>query len=191
MNHYSDMSKVQEAEEQFRLLFDAHFADVWRFARRRCDSTQDADDATAETFAVAWRRREDVPEEEIRLWLFGVARRVLANQRRALQRQRRLRLRMTETHLPATHADEEWPERDASVAALRTLSADDRELLIMQAWDGLAVEEMAVMLGCTPNAVSLRLFKARKRLAIALQGKDVTPLGHVAGGHLSTEGGQS
>jgi RNA polymerase sigma-70 factor, ECF subfamily len=191
MNNYSDIPRPQEAEEQFRALFDAHFEDVWRFARRRCDSGQDADDVTAETFAVAWRRRDDVPAEEIRLWLFGVVRRVLANQRRAVQRQHRLRLRVAQTFVPEAPADEEWQHRDTWAAALRALPAADRELLIMQAWDGLAVGEMATILDCSPNAVSLRLHKARRRLAQALLEKDMAPLGHVAGGSLSTEGGQS
>jgi RNA polymerase sigma-70 factor (ECF subfamily) len=42
----------------------------------------------------------------------------------------------------------------------------------MRAWDELPVQEMAVLLGCTPNAVSLRLHKARRRLAAALRGTE-------------------
>jgi RNA polymerase sigma-70 factor (ECF subfamily) len=52
--------------------------------------------------------------------------------------------------------------------ALARLSSEDRDLLIMRAWDELPVTEMAGLLGCTPNAVSLRLHKARRRLADAL-----------------------
>ncbi len=78
----------------FRQLFDAHMAEVWRYARRRCATATDADDVVAETFAVAWRRRADVPRDDAaRLWLLGTARRVLANQRRSQGRQHRLRTR--------------------------------------------------------------------------------------------------
>jgi hypothetical protein len=59
-------------DESFQQLFADHFPDVWRFARRRTPSSEDADDVAAETFAVAWRRRHDLPEDEARPWLFGV-----------------------------------------------------------------------------------------------------------------------
>lgn len=161
----------------FRRLFDEHLDAVWRFARRRCDSTSDADDVAGETFAVAWRRRADLPPpDEVGLWLFGVARRVLANQRRTTLRQERLQLRLAATTIrPATTtapADEGLGERDTLVAAFTALDPGDRDLLIMRTWDGLAVTDIAVLLGCTPNAASIRIHKARRRLAEALEPED-------------------
>jgi RNA polymerase sigma factor (sigma-70 family) len=87
----------------FRELFDAHLADVWRYARRRCATSADADDVAGETFAVAWRRRAALPpgEGDARLWLLGTARRVLANQRRSQNRQHRLRTRATGMAAPS------------------------------------------------------------------------------------------
>jgi DNA-directed RNA polymerase specialized sigma24 family protein len=85
------------AESRYRSLFEAHFAEIWKFARRRCDSSQDADDVTFETFAVAWRRRDDAPAREVRLWLFGVARRILVNHRRSTERQAKVRVYLAET----------------------------------------------------------------------------------------------
>ena len=162
-------------ERQFSALFDEHFAEVWRFARRRTD---EADDATSDTFAVAWRRRHDLPaEDDLRLWLLGTARRVLANQRRSTGRRQRLHRRVevaavalpTEPDPADVVADR---EADPLLAALATLSGADRELLVMRAWDGLSVTDMATLLDVTPNAVSLRLHKARARLAAALDGTD-------------------
>jgi RNA polymerase sigma-70 factor (ECF subfamily) len=47
-------------------MFDTQMPGVWRYARRRCSSTDDADDVVADTFAVAWRRRSDIPAEDVR-----------------------------------------------------------------------------------------------------------------------------
>jgi DNA-directed RNA polymerase specialized sigma24 family protein len=79
-------------------LFNENFADVWRFVRRRTMSSADADEVTAETFATACRRSADLPPgPERRLWLFGVARYVLANHRRTLARRHRLSARRTQS----------------------------------------------------------------------------------------------
>jgi RNA polymerase sigma-70 factor (ECF subfamily) len=159
-------------EAAFRDLFEAQFGDVWRFARRRCWSGDQADDVAAETFAVAWRRREELPVgRAIRLWLFGTARLVLANQRRSDHRQERLGDRLASQPAPVgggDPADQVVDSDDRLRVALDGLTHDDRDLLIMRAWDGLAVTEIAALLDCTPNAASIRLHKARGRLAAAL-----------------------
>ena len=168
---------VDDPAEEFRALFDRHLDPVWRYARRRCESAEDADDIAAETFAVAWRRQRELPPaDEVGLWLFGVARRVLANQRRTAERQGRLHLRLAE--VAATEPSMGEPadtgsNLDRSLAhALAQLAPDDRELLLLRAWDGLRVQDIAVLLACTPNAVSIRLHKARRRLASLLQPKE-------------------
>lgn len=175
--------------EAFVSLFHEAFADVWKFARRRCTASADADDVAAETFAVAWRRRRDAPGAESRLWLFGIALRVIANQHRSAARQERLRLRLVEDASPPT--GDESPAYDGTLlAALAALSPDDRELLIMRAWDDLPVTDMAHLLACSPNAVSLRLHKARRRLMVAIE-KETAPTGHVMEDPPSLEGEMS
>jgi RNA polymerase sigma-70 factor (ECF subfamily) len=165
------MTPVPADDERFRALFDANFAELWRFARRRCPNAADADDVTAQVYAVAWRRRNDLPEgDDQRLWLFGVARRVLANQRRSGARRDRLLRRMVAITDPPDAAEPE-PPHDELHAALRTLDDDDREVVMMRCWDGLGVGEIAAVLGCTPNAVSIRLHRARRRLAHRLVGQ--------------------
>lgn len=140
---------------------------MWRFARRRCGSSADADDVTAETFTIAWRRRHDLPAQgERRLWLFGTARKVIANHHRGNTRRARLTERLAKLPVQVT-ADpaHEVVDRSRDVqGALRSLSPDDREVLILRGWDGLAVREIADLWGCTPNAASLRLHRARGRL---------------------------
>ncbi len=159
----------------FRSVFDAHFIDVWSYARRRCASSADADDVAAETFAVAWRRRDDLPPGQERLWLFGVARRVLANQRRGAGRREDLHVRLIHHEGTAGsldgHDGGDGPEGKVW-EALASLSADDRELLLLRAWDGLAVSDIAVLLECSANAASLRLRRARAHLREALPATD-------------------
>lgn len=167
-------------EATFRALADRQLADVWRFARRRCHTAEDADDVASETFAVAWRRRDDLPVgDDARLWLYGVARKVIANQRRSTSRLHRLREKVGASIVVAPHvadpADVAVARSDGALRrALATLSEADRELLLMRAWDGLAVTDIAALLDISPNAASVRLTKARNKLAAALAPRDST-----------------
>ena len=161
-------------EEDFRRLFDEHNRQVLAYALRRTGQRADAEDVVAGTFAVAWRRFADAPEEELRLaWLYAIAARVLANQRRSLRRLAALRTRLRA--VPAA-AHEEGELQDV-VAALKQLRRDDQEILRLAAWEGLTNAELAVALGCSENAATIRLHRARKRLAEQLV-KGTDPAGH-------------
>jgi RNA polymerase sigma factor (sigma-70 family) len=167
-------------EERFRGLFADNFTDVWRFARRRTASGTDADDVVAETFAVAWRRRDDVPIDAALLWLFGVARNVLANHHRELGRRGRLHLRLALTDAtPVGYHDPPAASEELLWPALAALSDGDRELLLLRAWEGLGVGEIATVLGVSPANVSSRLHKARQRLSRELERRDPLSGGHV------------
>jgi RNA polymerase sigma-70 factor (ECF subfamily) len=163
--------------ETFGDLFAANFADVWRFARRRVDSGPEADDIAAETFAVAWRRRDELPAATARLWLFGVARLVLANHRRDHDRRGRLHLKLAGAAPISTWARP--PSDELLWPALAALAEDDRELLLMRAWDELSVPEIADVLEISAANVSSRLHKARRRLDAEIRRRDPDALGHV------------
>jgi RNA polymerase sigma-70 factor (ECF subfamily) len=166
-------------EDQFRDFYATHVADVWRFVRRRTMSATEADDLCADTFAVAWRRRADIPAEAARLWLFGVGRRVLANHRRETERRGRLHWRLARDAAPPISYEDAVPSETALWHALAALPAGDRELLLMRAWDDLDVAEIAVVLGIGAPTVSSRLYKARRRLARELERRDSPPAAHV------------
>ncbi|WP_026410850.1 RNA polymerase sigma factor [Actinomadura oligospora] len=157
-------------EDEFADVFAATYKPLLGYALRRCDSPEDAADVVAETFAIAWRRSAEMPGGgEARLWLYGVARRVLANQRRGARRHG-LRTEALIAEL-AVHA----PPRDDSAVAevFGRLPDRDRELLALVAWEGLSTTEIATVLGCSSNAVSIRLHRARKRFARALRSAGV------------------
>jgi RNA polymerase sigma factor (sigma-70 family) len=154
---------------RFRAVFDANYHHVLGYALRRTGSKEDAEDVVAETFLTTWRRLDRLPEGAgVRPWLYGVARRALANQRRGDVRRARLtgRLRASEGVTPRANAEGEVA---AVAAAFARLSEDDREVLALVAWEELDAGEVATVLGCSRNAARIRLHRARRRLARELE----------------------
>lgn len=161
---------MADDRERFERLYRENFRAVLRFALARIDPER-AKDVAAETFLVAWRRLDDVPAEP-RLWLLGVARRVIAGQFRSEARRQALALRLRAARgSDATEADLSGPlaERDQVLAAFAALGERDREVLRLVTWDGLSAAEAAEVLGVTRLAFAVRLHRARKRLARALE----------------------
>lgn len=140
------------------------------YAVRRTDDPQDAADAVADTFLVAWRRLADMPTGgAARPWLYGVARKSLANQRRGALRREQLADRFgaeLANQLKSEPADS--ARDDALHEALATLAPDDREVLLLSAWEGLSPAEIAKATGARGVTVRSRLHRARRRLRAAL-----------------------
>jgi RNA polymerase sigma-70 factor (ECF subfamily) len=92
----------EHRERRFSYLYREHYRSVWAYAVRRIESRADAADVVADVFATAWRRLPDVPDSPADLlWLYGVARRVVAGKRRSAARMRNLIARMQATVVPA------------------------------------------------------------------------------------------
>jgi RNA polymerase sigma factor (sigma-70 family) len=177
------MSQSEPREVTFRRLYAEHFDAILGYALRRTDRADDAADVTAETFLVAWRRLAHVPGgSEARPWLYGVARRVLANHRRGDRRRTSLgdRLRRELATVVPDHSDDIVQRADVT-AAMRRLSARDQEVLELQLWEGLEPREIAEVLGLTTVVVRPRLSRARARLRVLAgdrPGNDPGPPGH-------------
>lgn len=160
-------------QERFRGLYDEQFNPLLGYALRRVDRPEDASDIVSETFLVAWRRLDDVPPgDEARLWLYGVARRTLANHRRGDGRRGALgdRLRQELATSVPDHAGD-VSERETVRAALLRLAGRDREVIELTAWEGLEPREIAEVLGISSIAVRSRLSRSRARLR-ALMAED-------------------
>jgi RNA polymerase sigma-70 factor (ECF subfamily) len=156
-------------EERFDALWRDHARGVLRYARRRVPP-DDVDDVVAETFVVAWRRIDAVPDPALP-WLLGVARRVASNVARAARRRHALagRVGATREHDPRRStvdpvADSD-PEAGPVVSALQRMREGDRELLTLIAWDGLSAAEAARVVGCSDAALRVRLHRARRRFS--------------------------
>ena len=160
---------VEQADRQFTQLFNQHYRDVYAYCRRRSNA-QTAADCAAETFVVAWRRRDDLPADDAALpWLYGVARRVLANEFRGSRRRRRLFDRLR-TDAPGLGAEPEVVvvRRDEDrrvMAALQRLRPAEQELLRLALWEELPHEQIAERLGCSTAAATQRIYRATRKAA--------------------------
>lgn len=143
-------------------LYEATSRQVLAYAVRRAARSEDAEEVAAETFAIAWRRLSDAPAYPLP-WLYGIARRVLANQRRSADRRGRLRDRLFGHARHEAH--DVRTEGGPALAALARLRGDDQELLRLVAWEDLDHRAIAQVLGISVNAVAVRLHRARNRFA--------------------------
>lgn len=164
-----------DGAERFEAAYEAHLASVLAFAIRRVPR-HEAEDIVAETFAVAWRRRDSIPDPSLP-WLYGVARHVIRNQERSSRRVARLRGKLGSQ--PSTLAGdpaESVDELDAFAEAFARLNEGQREILRLVAWEGLDHAEAAAVLECSRTAFRVRLHRARSELT-----KRMDEAGHVKG----------
>ena len=155
-------------DETFESLFRENYAALRAYALRRA-APDAAQDVVAETFLVAWRRLDDIPDDALP-WLFGVARRVLANQRRSADRGAALQRRLVHARMPAGSSDpaERAGDNELMRVALGRLSESSREALMLVAWHGLTAARAARAAGCSRATFAVRLHRARRRLAAEL-----------------------
>ncbi len=162
-------------EDLLDAVYRRYSADVTAYALRRCPA-DDAADVVSETFVVVWRRIGDVPEEPaVRPWLFGIARRVLANQRRGFRRRGALVERAASflvPHLQTVPAVDIDGDAELVKEALALISGSDRELLMLAAWEGLSPSDIATVFGISNSNARKRLFRARQRLSAEIDQLD-------------------
>lgn len=155
-------SSRQAAERRFNELFD-HLGLVVAYARRR--GGLDPDATAAEVMTIAWRRLPTVPDGDPRPWLIATARNLLMNEWRRDAHERAAVTRLDGRDFapaPTLGLD------PALESALRRLSLDDREALILIAWEELTPTEAARSLDISATAFRVRLHRARRRLRAAL-----------------------
>lgn len=168
---------VVSRRSTFDALYAQHAAAVKAYVVRRAQSSI-ADDVVADTFMVCWRRLEDVPEDPLP-WLLGVAARVLKTHRRSDSRGRRLRERLAGGQRTADPAPS--LSLDGTLgAAVRRMREDDRDLLLLIAWEGLTPSQAAAVLGIRPATARVRLHRARERLRLELADSGEEPGTHRA-----------
>jgi len=156
-----------DARERFEALAAEVVEPVRRFLARRTDRDT-ADDVLAETLLVCWRRLDEVPDPALP-WVYGVARLCLSNAGRSDRRQRRLAARISVVDPPEEAVREPDPPDPRVGAALEAMRPEEAELLRLWAWEQLGPGEIAEVLGITPNAVSIRLHRARGKFVEELR----------------------
>jgi RNA polymerase sigma-70 factor (ECF subfamily) len=161
------MDDRSAAEARFASVF-AHLGLITSYARRR--GAHDPDEIAAEAMAIAWRRLADVPLDDARPWLIATARNLLLADRR----RRGKPVADLDSVEPAAPAELPAPAVDLDAEledALRSLSAHDREALLLVAWEDLTPTAAAASLGITAAAFRVRLHRARRRLLFELESR--------------------
>lgn len=162
------MEADEARQRRFRAVYEDHLDRVARYAARRIDA-REVHDVAAETFLVAWRRLDDVPQDALP-WLFATARRVMANRRRSTTRRRALDEKLAAVPAPRSDAPDAGGIDRKLLAAIAALPEAEREAFMLVAWDGLEPARAAEAAGCGAGTFRMRLHRARTQLK-----RDLTP----------------
>lgn len=155
-------------QDGFEALYRAQYAAVRRFAARRLGGA-DGDDIVAATFELAYRKLSDRHPHPVG-WLFRTAGNLVKAELRRQSRERRA----TQDAAVLGDAGED-PDLGILRSILDTLSPVHRDVLALTYWDGLAAADVAVVLGCSEQAVWKRISRAREEIRRAWpQDRDVS-----------------
>lgn len=167
------MDRAPSDDARFRSLYEEYYDAMRDYCLRRLPS-DDTNDALADIFMVAWRRLDTVPDgEQARLWLFGVARKVVSSTQRSTRRRQRLTAKAIATGDGGATVDTESlvvrrSQDTALIEAIATLKPDDQELIRLKAWEELSHADIGAVLGISAHAVDMRLNRALKKAKKAI-----------------------
>ncbi|MBN9150692.1 MAG: RNA polymerase sigma factor [Salinibacterium sp.] len=166
-----DRLQVRDRSAEVSDLVERESGKLLNYFLRRTSNHEDAADLLGETLLIVWRRERSIPEDETqsRMWMYGIARKVLAGQRRGNRRRTALRQRLAEelnTPQP-DHADDEM--LDVVRSAIQQLDAIDQEIVRLHYWDGFSLVEAASLLGLRPATVRSRHARIRSKLRIKFE----------------------
>ena len=162
------MDDRERDTERFEALYRSTYRDLVTYCRRRVPNHA-VDDVVAATYVVAWRRLDDVlAAKHPPAWLYGVAYKVIGNQRRSRNRLAALRSKLLSQPPDPQPGPAALVELDEDVTramdALGRLPPDDQEIIRLATFEGLQYDEIAVALDKSTGAVRSQLFRARQRL---------------------------
>lgn len=152
----------------YRQLFEQHWSRVRHHVECYVDNAADVDELTAEVFAVAWKKL-DPARPFAPSWFLRTANNKLRDRtRRARSRDRALAALERGLEDPSEPMDP--MEKLALRAAIRSLNARERQVVVLTYWDGLSAGEVAEVLRTTSEAVWATLTRARRKLRRKLEG---------------------
>jgi RNA polymerase sigma-70 factor (ECF subfamily) len=166
--------------DAFAELFHRHSGEIGRYVTRRVGPGI-AEDIVAETFLVAFRRRDsyDRSQKDARPWLYGIATNVMRRHRRdevrALRALERTGIDPVMTESFADRVDGQVSAAETSrllAPALARLNAAQRDVLLLTAWAGLTLDQIAEVLDIPHGTVRSRLNRARTKIRAALPGAE-------------------
>ncbi len=183
-----------EISPAFSDTYDTYSKDVYAYFLRRVPA-EDAQDSVAETFVVVWRRWHERPaNDQLLLWIYGIARNVLANHNRSVSRQMKLRQKLLGAptgQVAITDGGlESRFEHDRVLDALSKLSATEQETLRLLEWEGLSREQIASIFGVSRAAIDQRISRAYRRMEQRLSPELSSSLMRSTPSVAATEGGR-
>ncbi|WP_370566136.1 RNA polymerase sigma factor [Cryobacterium sp. BB736] len=162
---------MREHSESRRARIERAVADhspaLLAYLSRRVEPSHDAADLLAETFMILWKRAASLPRsnDEVRPWMFGIARNVLLHHRRSGYRRRavadRLRSELLTNHDSGFVDSSEYAELHAM---LRELDPVDRDIIGLVHWDGFSLVEVSRILRIKEGTIRSRYHRARAQL---------------------------
>ncbi|MFB9833273.1 RNA polymerase sigma factor [Actinoallomurus acaciae] len=174
-SHVIDLSRRDP--NTFTELFHRHSAEIGRYVTRRVGPGI-AEDIVAETFLVAFRRRDsyDLARKDARPWLYGIATNVLRRHRRdEIRTLKALERTGVDPVVSEGFADRVDRQVTASATSralapvLARLNVGQRDVLLLTAWADLTVDEVAEVLGIPQGTARSRLNRARTKIRTALK----------------------
>lgn len=153
----------------FTTFYEAHAGRVLAYALRRAPRDV-AEEVVEDVFLTAWRRTKEVPSDDPVPWLLATARNYLRNHQRSERRRTQLTVRLAADYRDADASDPalRLEQMEQAIAALEALPESLKEVVMLIAWDGLDRRAAARVLGCSVPALAVRLHRARRLLASAL-----------------------
>lgn len=174
-----------DRRRRFEAVVEEVYEPLQRYLARRVHP-DDVSELLDDSLLVVWRRLDDIPLDDPLPWSYGVAKRCLANHRRGARRRLRLVARVID-HAPrdpfVPDASDVAFDHPLLAVALDELDESDRELIRLWAWEQLEPREIAAVLDATPNAVSLRLTRVRKKIASSIERQNRVVAGQEGRGH--------
>ena len=163
--------KPTEADERFRVLFEASFDYLWNTLRRLGVAPRDLEDVTHDVLLTVYRKFDTYdPARPLRPWLFAFGLRAASEYRRRIRSRREVseyadpvdRLPLADERLQASE------ERALVAAALETLDLERRAVFVMHDLDEIPVPEIAQTLAIPLNTAYSRLRIAREQFVRAI-----------------------
>jgi RNA polymerase sigma factor (sigma-70 family) len=159
-------SRPASPPHPFQALYRLHYGFVWHAVHRFGVEPPLTDDAVQDTFVAAYRRFDEIAIPSAKSWLYGVARRVASNYRRADHRSERKRSAIAIANAsPSAQRPELLVELDRFLASL---SAEDRELFMLSEIEGMSGPEAAQALTLNLSTTYSRVQSLRKRFRARL-----------------------
>jgi RNA polymerase sigma-70 factor (ECF subfamily) len=179
------MTSARPETLTFDRVYEAHFAFVWRTARRLGVAESDVSDIVQEVFLVVHRRLEEFEQRgSVKTWLFGILRRVVSDYRRTLRRKPSLVGKSEAIEPDAWSCGRNTPAQNAEqneamrlvTRLLEELDEDKREAFVLAELEQMTTSEVADALDLNPNTAASRIRAGRAAFEAALERHEAATL---------------